>query len=218
MRLNYWCKIYYARRKDNYSTTRSFVDTKKKKKWAQKHSENLNASLFTYRSAQEKRLFCRVHFANKSLIRELSRKKSARFRVSSRRPFFLREISQRNSAKTRRETPRTFAQIHRKNLVLFQKKFWVSFILFLLLLLFCLICGFKSQSTTMVMLRRSLIPVTPFLRARLGSHKTGLRPPVFLNWPFQGGTSVVVPYCYLFLLSVFILWFSYYVSDIFCKF
>ena len=31
-------------------------------------------------------------------------------------------------------------------------------------------------------------------------------------------TSVVVPYCYLFLLSVFILWFSYYVSDIFCKF
>ena len=27
----------------------------------------------------------------------------------------------------------------------------------------------------------------------------------------------VVPYCYLFLLSVFILWFSYYVSDIFCK-
>ena len=30
-----------------------------------------------------------------------------------------------------------------------------------------------------------------------------------------GGTSVVVPYRYLFLLSVFILWFSYYVSDIF---
>ena len=30
--------------------------------------------------------------------------------------------------------------------------------------------------------------------------------------------SVVVPYCYLFLLSVFILWFSYYVSDIICKF
>ena len=30
--------------------------------------------------------------------------------------------------------------------------------------------------------------------------------------------SVVVPYCYLFLLSVFIIWFSYYVSDIFCKF
>ena len=28
-------------------------------------------------------------------------------------------------------------------------------------------------------------------------------------------TSVVVPYCYLFLLPVFILWFSYYVSDIF---
>ena len=32
--------------------------------------------------------------------------------------------------------------------------------------------------------------------------------------PFQGGTSVLVPYCYLFFLSVFILWFSYYVSDI----
>ena len=27
----------------------------------------------------------------------------------------------------------------------------------------------------------------------------------------------MVPYCYLFLLSVFILWFSYYVSDIFGK-
>ena len=37
-------------------------------------------------------------------------------------------------------------------------------------------------------------------------------------WPDFGGTSVVVPYCYLFSLSVFILWFSYYVSDIFCKF
>ena len=49
-------------------------------------------------------------------------------------------------------------------------------------------------------------------------YTTGLSPPVFLYWPFQGGTSVVVPYCYLFLLSVFILWFSYYVSDIFCKF
>ena len=47
---------------------------------------------------------------------------------------------------------------------------------------------------------------------------TGLSPPVFLYWPFQGGTSVVVLYCYLFLLSVFILWVSYYVSDIFCKF
>ena len=28
----------------------------------------------------------------------------------------------------------------------------------------------------------------------------------------------MVPYCYLFLLSVFILWFRIYVSDIFCKF
>ena len=54
--------------------------------------------------------------------------------------------------------------------------------------------------------------------ARLGTRKTGLNPPVFLYWPFQGSTSVVVPYCYLFLLSVFILWFSHYVSDIFCKF
>ena len=56
------------------------------------------------------------------------------------------------------------------------------------------------------------------LRARLGSRKTGLSPPVFLYWPFQGGTTVVVPYCYLFLLSVFIRWFNYYVSGIFCKF
>ena len=28
-------------------------------------------------------------------------------------------------------------------------------------------------------------------------------------------TSVAVPYCYLFLLSVFILWFTYYINDIF---
>ena len=27
------------------------------------------------------------------------------------------------------------------------------------------------------------------------ARKTGLSPPVFLYWPFQGGTSVVVPYC-----------------------
>ena len=33
------------------------------------------------------------------------------------------------------------------------------------------------------------------LRARLGARKTGLSPPVFLYWPFQGGISVVVPYC-----------------------
>ena len=36
-----------------------------------------------------------------------------------------------------------------------------------------------------------------------------------VNVPFQGGTSVLVPYCHLFLLSVFIIWFTYYVSDIF---
>ena len=29
-----------------------------------------------------------------------------------------------------------------------------------------------------------------------------------VEWPY----TVVVPYCYLFLLSVFILWFSYYIS------
>ena len=33
------------------------------------------------------------------------------------------------------------------------------------------------------------------LRTRLGSLKTGLSPPVFQYWQFQGGTSVVVPYC-----------------------
>ena len=33
------------------------------------------------------------------------------------------------------------------------------------------------------------------LRARFGARKTGLSPPVFLYWSFQGGTSVVVPYC-----------------------
>ena len=39
--------------------------------------------------------------------------------------------------------------------------------------------------------------------------------PAFLLFLTSGGTSVVVPYCYLFLLSVFIIWFNYYVSDIF---
>ena len=53
------------------------------------------------------------------------------------------------------------------------------------------------------------------LRARLG---TRFKPPVFLCSPFQGGSSVVVSYCYLFLLSVFMLWISYYISDILCKF
>ena len=38
---------------------------------------------------------------------------------------------------------------------------------------------------------------------------------VCLYWPFQGGTSVVVPYFYLFLLSVFILLFSYFVVTYF---
>ena len=52
--------------------------------------------------------------------------------------------------------------------------------------------------------------------ARLGTHKTGLSPPsIFI---------LTVPRRYfccgslLFLQSVFILWFSYYISDIFCKF
>ena len=43
-------------------------------------------------------------------------------------------------------------------------------------------------------------------------------PPVFLYWPFQGGASVVFPYCYLFLLSVFVLWFGCCVGDVFCEF
>ena len=34
----------------------------------------------------------------------------------------------------------------------------------------------------------------------------------------RADASVVVPYCCLFLMSVFILWFSYYVSDMFCGF
>ena len=38
------------------------------------------------------------------------------------------------------------------------------------------------------------IPYVDF-QARLGARKTGLSPPVFLYWPFQGGASVVVPYC-----------------------
>ena len=56
-------------------------------------------------------------------------------------------------------------------------------------------------------------PRVKFVRWKaFGTRKTGL------SWPFQGSTSVVVPCCYLVLLSVFILWLSYYVSDIFCKF
>ena len=50
----------------------------------------------------------------------------------------------------------------------------------------------------------------------MGSRKSGLSPQ-YLILAFQGGTSVVVPYCYLFLLSVFIIWFAYYVRDIFWK-
>ena len=44
---------------------------------------------------------------------------------------------------------------------------------------------------------RTIVCFEPWwkLRARLGARKTGLSPPVFLYWPFQGGTSVVVPYC-----------------------
>ena len=50
---------------------------------------------------------------------------------------------------------------------------------------------------------------TPKLRAKLGARKTGLSPPVFLYWPFQGGTSVMVPYCscclYLYFGSAVVL-------------
>ena len=56
------------------------------------------------------------------------------------------------------------------------------------------------------------------VRARLGTRKTGLSPPppqYFNTDRSKGGTSVMFPYCYLFLLSVFIIWFIYYVSDIF---
>ena len=60
------------------------------------------------------------------------------------------------------------------------------------------ICGQNSD------INRKALSLGPFvasskhifevrLRARLGAHKTGLSPPVFLYWPFQGGTSVVVP-------------------------
>ena len=40
-------------------------------------------------------------------------------------------------------------------------------------------------------------------------------PPRILILTVSSVSSVVVPYCYLFLLSVFILWFTYYVSVIF---
>ena len=38
---------------------------------------------------------------------------------------------------------------------------------------------------------------------KLRARKTGLSPPVFLYWPFQGGTSVVVPYCSCYLCLYF---------------
>ena len=84
--------------------------------------------------------------------------------------------------------------------------------------LYVYISHIAGQNTTnrFVFLSSSILSLSVWLR--LGTRKTGLSPPVFLYWPFQGGTSVVVPYCYLFLLSVFILWLSCYVSDIFCKF
>ena len=53
-------------------------------------------------------------------------------------------------------------------------------------------------------------------KARLGACKTGLSPPSFFILTVPGRY-----FCcgsLLFLLSVFILWFIYYVSDIFCKF
>ena len=50
-------------------------------------------------------------------------------------------------------------------------------------------------------------------RAWLGSRKTGLSSPICILI-----LTAVVPYCNLFLLSVFILWISYYVNDIFSKF
>ena len=56
------------------------------------------------------------------------------------------------------------------------------------------------------------------LGARLGACAAGLGPPVILYWPFRGGASVVVPCCYLFSMSVFVLWFGCCVGDVFCGF
>ena len=47
--------------------------------------------------------------------------------------------------------------------------------------------------------------------------KVNLPEVAYIPWTPELISESGVPYCYLFLLSIFILWFSYYVSDIFCK-
>ena len=43
-------------------------------------------------------------------------------------------------------------------------------------------------------------------------------PSIYVLSYFLFGFEGRMPYCYLFLLSIFILWFSYFISDVFCKF
>ena len=112
-----------------------------------------------FRSDQEKSSFFvftprTKTFSNANFRRE----NSARFRVSSRRPFFFFFFffftSRRNSAKTREETLRIFAQLLRdisrsytaKPRSHLKKCRQFKF-------LFCLICGCTAKSRTMVMLR-----------------------------------------------------------------
>ena len=81
-------------------------------------------------------------FSNANLRNE----NSARFRISSRRPFFF-------SAKTRGETPRTFsvklrADTPRSLSESFKNVHSLNFC-------FVCFCGFMSQSTTLAMSRRS---------------------------------------------------------------
>ena len=86
------------------------------------------------------------------------------------------------------------------------------------MLLYMLVYAYEIQNQALVFTPLIIIIINIINNDNISIISSNSKPSSILYWPFQGGTSVVVSYCYLFLLSVFILWFSYYVSDIFCKF
>ena len=107
-----------------------------------------------YRSAQEKSsFFSRSLREQKFSNANFRGENSARFRVSSRRPFFIRESPRRHSSKTRGDTPRKLAEKLRELSPSFSANFRADTprnlgvisnnvnSLFIYLLLFCLICG-----------------------------------------------------------------------------
>ena len=68
-----------------------------------------------------------------------------------------------------------------------------------------LACNYRPVSLTCVPSKLLEHIVCSNIMAHLGEY----------NLLLERQHSVMVPYCYMFLLSVFILWFTYYVSDIF---